>query len=61
MTDYQQIACEGKQRFDTRAMAEKVKNRSNRNTDSARSTYRCMACGGWHIGTHLARKKGLAR
>ena len=55
MTEQQQAACAGKQRFDSKSMAEQVNSKVNRRNHVGHSLYRCVSCGGWHIGSHVAR------
>lgn len=43
------IACVGKERFDSRAVAEQVARR--RSAAGKRSeAYKCRGCGKWHVG-----------
>lgn len=46
-------ACDGKERFQTFALAERVMKMRRRGVKLGRQTYRCHACGGYHIGTSL--------
>lgn len=47
--------CDGKQHFDTYAMAEEVARRSRRRRNSNRHVYRCRNCNGFHIGSQIGR------
>jgi len=42
-------SCEGKQKFDTQALARRTADRINRNGGRVR-VYRCVVCDGWHLG-----------
>lgn len=48
--------CHGKQRFDSRALADSIANRKTRRAAECLRPYRCVACGGWHLG-HQKHKK----
>jgi hypothetical protein len=50
--------CEGKARFDSAPLAQKV---AKRRTERGKvgHAYRCEFCGGWHIGLrHAAARRG---
>jgi len=51
--------CIGKERFETRDQAERVRKRMARNHSHGRhvGVYRCDYCGGWHIGSSNERKR----
>lgn len=51
------VFCDGKERFDSKGKEEQIRSKSARRREVGLSTYRCTACGGWHIGSHLSRKK----
>lgn len=51
-TDFDRAACEGKHRFETRTMADKVNTRPRHHKkDRHMQVYRCPVCRMWHIGT----------
>ena len=50
--------CEGKERFETKGMADSVVNRKKGKRHCARQVYSCRACGGWHVGSSLIRRPG---
>jgi len=44
------VACQGKVRFDTHALAMAVAARTRKGKHRGRSCYACGVCNGWHIG-----------
>jgi len=53
------FSCMGKEQYASRALAEKVRRRRARARDKrVLDSYRCKACGFWHLG---ASSKGLNR
>jgi hypothetical protein len=53
----QQTQCHGKHRFEDGGFAKKVAKQSARRKDSKASAYRCMFCGGWHVGNGGQKKQ----
>ena len=49
--------CNGKERFESQALAAKVAGRSTRRHSGALHAYRCPACAGWHCGTPSKRDR----
>ena len=49
------MSCEGKKRFDSRALAAAVLEKRNRGRIKGRCIYRCRWCCGWHLGTTRSR------
>ena len=50
------VSCDGKVRFDSPALARAVTTRhSPRKDRPKRDAYRCVHCGGWHVGTDRSR------
>lgn len=50
--DHAYHACERKQRFESKAEAQKAASRGSRRKDAPQLyAYRCELCGGWHL-TH---------
>lgn len=49
--------CDGKQAFESRSLASKVANRSNKRHDTARVVYGCPYCGKYHIGTNSNKRR----
>lgn len=45
-----QAQCIGKHRFDDGGLAKQVARKSSQRKDSKASAYRCVTCGGWHVG-----------
>jgi hypothetical protein len=50
-----QVACDGKQRFDSYDLAMSVQDRRRRGDKL--NAYRCMFCQGWHLGHHVSKKR----
>ncbi len=50
-------ACDGKQRFETWALANEIASRSRRRRESNRHAYRCDHCNGFHIGSIVGKKR----
>lgn len=49
-------ACDGKERFLTRALAERVATRVGRRHKGMRANaYQCRGCGGFHIGSTIGK------
>ena len=46
-------ACEGKERFASYALAERLRKVRRANSKLARQVYKCRECGGFHLGTSL--------
>lgn len=46
-------ACDGKERFLTFALAERITKLRRHNAKLGRQVYRCRECGGYHMGTSL--------
>ena len=46
-------ACAGKERFQTHALAERIRKVRRHNSKLPRQVYKCRECGGFHIGTSL--------
>jgi hypothetical protein len=44
------IGCEGKKRFESAPLVQRVAKRRSRN-DKNSDIYRCSLCSGWHIGS----------
>lgn len=44
--------CQGKHRFESRPMAERVAHASRRRRHRAMHAYRCLSCAGWHLGAN---------
>jgi hypothetical protein len=40
----------GKHRFDDGGLAKEVAHKSAKRKNSKASAYRCIHCGGWHVG-----------
>ena len=53
------FACIGKERFETHALAERIRKVRRNNSKLARQVYRCRDCGGYHIGTSLQMQAKL--
>lgn len=51
------LGCQGKHRFDSRVMADRVAVASRRRRDSAMHAYRCKHCNGWHLGSNKSINK----
>ena len=51
------VHCEGKERFDTFAAADKIALRGRRKWESNRHPYKCCRCNGFHIGSQQGRKR----
>jgi hypothetical protein len=49
MGHYTDTACKGKKAFRTQRLANTAATRNR--DDERRTTYRCKACGQWHIGS----------
>ncbi len=45
-----QTQCIGKHRFEDGGLAKQVARKSAKRKDSKSSAYRCIHCGGWHVG-----------
>lgn len=59
--DKRASSCDGKERFDSFQLANKVAVRHNRQ-HCRRTSYRCPHCGGYHLGTpSLGRKQKVKR
>lgn len=54
--DKRASSCDGKERFDSFALANRVASRPNR-LHCRRTPYRCPHCGGYHLGTPSLGKK----
>lgn len=50
-------ACEGKQRFENPALAQKVNSRRKK-AGKLSGVYRCEHCGFWHLGRPVKGVKG---
>jgi hypothetical protein len=48
-------ACAGKERFANPAIARRVARLGNQRREGNRHAYRCPRCGGWHIGSAIAK------
>lgn len=46
----EQTQCMGKHRFADAGLAKKVASQSAKRKEGRVSAYRCIHCGGWHIG-----------
>lgn len=44
-------SCAGKERFESRALANTVARRQSRRREARLAVYSCDICGGFHIGT----------
>lgn len=53
----QTATCHGKHRFVSLAQARKVAKRSASKHCERITPYHCPHCAGWHIGSHLHRRK----
>lgn len=51
-----QTQCQGKHRFDDAGLAKKVAHLSSQRKDSRSTAYRCVTCGGWHVGNGRTMK-----
>jgi len=51
--------CDGKESFETNAQAIRVRDKIRRRGSTKRrlDTYRCVYCGGWHIGGDEFRRR----
>lgn len=49
-------SCHGKERFGTWSLAQKV-GRHRRRAEKNCGAYRCPACGGYHLGELLQRRR----
>lgn len=49
-------SCEGKVRFEDRALADQTSQRSRAKHQQAIAPYKCEHCGFWHLGQHHAGK-----
>lgn len=56
-----EAGCIGKHRFDDKRIAEQVARKFGQRHHGAHSLYRCIECGGWHIGNRLPGVKGFKR
>lgn len=46
-------ACSGKVRFNSMVDANRYARRQRRRREGGYSPYRCRACHGYHVGTHI--------
>lgn len=51
--------CEGKERFITFGRAARTAHRQAQNKKGKFSAYHCQYCGGFHVGTQLAKDQAL--
>jgi hypothetical protein len=51
-------SCAGKFRYEPNqaAIARKVAARTSRRNNAPLRAYRCLCCGGWHIGQPMSRR-----
>lgn len=42
--------CNGKHRFESKALANEVAIRMSKKYESRSTAYKCVVCAGWHIG-----------
>lgn len=52
-----EASCDGKERFVTRALAERVAGRIARRDRGRIQSYSCRACGGFHVGSTAGGKR----
>jgi hypothetical protein len=51
--------CHGKEPFDTKAMADAIAVRTRSRRDGNLGSYKCPACGKWHLGSSTGSRKYL--
>jgi ribosomal protein L44E len=55
MSESAAATCNGKQGYDSPALAQKIAKRRKR--IAVRVTYKCKECGKWHLGSSLYRDR----
>jgi hypothetical protein len=55
MSEYAEATCNGKQGYDSPALAQKIAKRRKR--VGVWMTYKCKECGKWHLGSSLYRNR----
>ena len=58
--DWSSTACNGKQAFETVAMASKVAKLSSGRKTAAMNAYKCAICKKFHIGNRVGNSKKLS-
>lgn len=61
LESWRAIGCEGKERFDSYTLANRVLVARNRNRRLNRSPYHCQFCKGWHLGTNKPKNKAVPK
>lgn len=55
------VGCTGKRRYESWAVAARMARRTRRQAHAPLVPYHCRFCGGYHVGSEMARQHGKQR